>query len=118
MWAWSAAPVLPKAATRSSASISIGSGSSSCNRGEVPIYEPGLEELVRRNVKEGRLSFTTELAPAVQHSMVSFIAVGTPMSASGAADLTGVLKAAEGGRKGRQRLSYHCGQEHGAGRHQ
>jgi UDPglucose 6-dehydrogenase len=64
--------------------------------GEVPIYEPGLEELVRRNVKDGRLSFTTELAPAVQHSMVSFIAVGTPMSASGAADLTGVLAAAEG----------------------
>jgi UDPglucose 6-dehydrogenase len=66
------------------------------NRGEVPIYEPGLEELVRRNVKDGRLSFTTELAPAVQRSMVSFIAVGTPMSASGAADLTGVLAAAEG----------------------
>jgi UDPglucose 6-dehydrogenase len=66
------------------------------NRGEVPIYEPGLEELVRRNVKDGRLSFTTELAPAVQRSMVSFIAVGTPMSATGAADLTGVLAAAEG----------------------
>ena len=66
------------------------------NRGEVPIYEPGLEELVRRNVKDGRLSFTTELGPAVQRSMVSFIAVGTPMSATGAADLTGVLAAAEG----------------------
>jgi UDPglucose 6-dehydrogenase len=66
------------------------------NRGEVPIYEPGLEELVRRNVKDGRLSFTTELGPAVRRSMVSFIAVGTPMSATGAADLTGVLAAAEG----------------------
>jgi UDPglucose 6-dehydrogenase len=65
-------------------------------RGEVPIYEPGLEELVRRNVKDGRLNFTTELAPAIERSMVSFIAVGTPMSASGAADLRGVLAAAEG----------------------
>ena len=75
------------------------------NRGEVPIYEPGLEELVRRNVKDGRLSFTTELAPAVHHSMVSFIAVGTPMSASGAADLTGVLAAAEGVAKAA--IGYH-----------
>ena len=66
------------------------------SRGEVPIYEPGLEELVRRNIKEGRLSFTTELVPAVQRSMVSFIAVGTPMSPTGAADLTGVLAAVEG----------------------
>jgi UDPglucose 6-dehydrogenase len=63
--------------------------------GQVPIYEPGLEELVRRNIKEGRLSFTTDLQSAVPSAMVSFIAVGTPMSKSGAADLTGVLTAAE-----------------------
>src|ERR1700694_2801766 len=63
--------------------------------GKVPIYEPGLEELVRRNIKERRLSFTTDLAGAISQSMVSFIAVGTPMSASGAADLSGVLSAAE-----------------------
>ena len=63
--------------------------------GDVPIYEPGLQELVRRNVKEGRLSFTTEVAEAVGASMVSFIAVGTPMSHNGAADLSGVMRAAE-----------------------
>jgi len=65
------------------------------NAGEIPIYEPGLAELVRRNIEEGRLSFTTDLARAVGQSMVSFIAVGTPMSASGAADLSGVFAAAE-----------------------
>ncbi|MGH8013401.1 MAG: UDP-glucose dehydrogenase family protein [Candidatus Binataceae bacterium] len=65
------------------------------NSGQVPIYEPGLEELVRRNLKEGRLSFTTELVPAVRQSLVSFIAVGTPMSVSGAADLSGVFRAVE-----------------------
>ena len=65
------------------------------NAGGIPIYEPGLEELVRRNVKEHRLSFTTDLAGALSQSMVSFIAVGTPMSKSGAADLSGVFKAAE-----------------------
>src|ERR1700680_3762444 len=65
------------------------------NAGRIPIYEPGLEELVRRNTRESRLQFTTDLKQAVSQSMVSFIAVGTPMSASGAADLTGVLKAAQ-----------------------
>jgi UDPglucose 6-dehydrogenase len=63
--------------------------------GAVPIYEPGLAELVRRNVKEHRLSFTTDLDAAIAHSMVSFIAVGTPMSPNGDADLRGVLSAAE-----------------------
>ena len=63
--------------------------------GKTPIYEPGLEELVRRNLKEGRLRFTTDIADAIKNSMVSYIAVGTPMSASGAADLTAIFRAAE-----------------------
>ncbi|HTW89583.1 MAG TPA: UDP-glucose/GDP-mannose dehydrogenase family protein [Candidatus Binataceae bacterium] len=63
--------------------------------GKIPIYEPGLEELIRRNVNEGRLHFTTDLDDAVRQSLVSFIAVGTPMGANGAADLNGVLIAAE-----------------------
>ena len=65
------------------------------NEGKVPIYEPGLEELVRRNTSEGRLSFTIDAADAIGQSMISFIAVGTPMSKDGAADLSGVMKAAE-----------------------
>src|SRR6266851_1122688 len=65
------------------------------NAGQLPIYEPGLEELVRRHVKETRLCFTTDVERAVAQSMVSFIAVGTPMSETGAADLSGVLSAAE-----------------------
>jgi UDPglucose 6-dehydrogenase len=63
--------------------------------GQVPFYEPGLEELVRRNMKEGRLVFETEVGPAVAKSMITFITVGTPMDASGAADLSAVFKAAE-----------------------
>src|ERR1700676_4088435 len=63
--------------------------------GKIPIYEPGLEELVRRNMKEGRLHFTTDISEAIKQSMVSYIAVGTPMSSSGAADLTAIFKAAE-----------------------
>jgi UDPglucose 6-dehydrogenase len=59
-------------------------------QGKVPIYEPGLEELIRRNVAEGRLSFTTDLAAAVRQSVVCFIAVGTPSGADGAADLSAV----------------------------
>ncbi|WP_224364789.1 UDP-glucose dehydrogenase family protein [Hyalangium versicolor] len=63
--------------------------------GEVPIYEPGLEELIRKNVRERRLSFTTELATAVGPAQVVFIAVGTPEGESGDADLQYVLAAAE-----------------------
>jgi UDPglucose 6-dehydrogenase len=65
------------------------------NAGKIPIYEPGLEELIRRNVGEGRLRFTTDGADAVAQSMISFIAVGTPMGPDGAADLRGVMAAAE-----------------------
>ncbi len=63
--------------------------------GRIPIYEPGLEELVRRNVKEGRLRFSTDTREAVSQSMVSFVAAGTPMGKTGAADLSGVFSAAE-----------------------
>ncbi len=63
--------------------------------GGIPIYEPGLEELVKRNVKEGRLSFTTSYAEALPGAEVAFIAVGTPPGESGEADLTYVLSAAE-----------------------
>jgi UDPglucose 6-dehydrogenase len=65
-------------------------------RGEVPIYEPGLEELIRRNVAEGRLTFTTELADPVKRSRVCFVAVGTPENHDGSADLSAVLSVARG----------------------
>jgi UDPglucose 6-dehydrogenase len=62
--------------------------------GRIPIYEPGLEELVTKNVREKRLSFTTDLKSAVSKSQVVFIAVGTPEGESGDADLQYVLAAA------------------------
>jgi UDPglucose 6-dehydrogenase len=63
-------------------------------RGELPIYEPGLEELVARNVEDRRLHFTTDLTQAVKASEVVFIAVGTPPGEDGDADLQHVLAAA------------------------
>jgi UDPglucose 6-dehydrogenase len=61
-------------------------------RGEIPIYEPGLNELVPRNVTEERLRFTTDLGEAVRASEVLFIAVGTPQDEDGSADLRHVLE--------------------------
>jgi len=61
------------------------------NAGKMPIYEPGLEEMVRRNRNEERLSFTTELPSAVGASEIVFIAVGTPQGEDGSADLQHVL---------------------------
>lgn len=55
--------------------------------GKVPIYEPGLEEMVRRNAEEQRLTFTTDLSDAVKKSAIIFIAVGTPQGANGNANL-------------------------------
>jgi UDPglucose 6-dehydrogenase len=63
-------------------------------RGEMPIYEPGLEELVERNVRAGRLSFTTSYPAALQESEFAFIAVGTPSGVDGEADLRHVAAAA------------------------
>jgi UDPglucose 6-dehydrogenase len=64
-------------------------------RGEIPIYEPGLNDLVHKNVKEGRLAFTTEVANSVASSEVIFIAVGTPSRrGDGHADLSYVYEAA------------------------
>jgi len=56
-------------------------------RGKMPIYEPGLEEMVRRNTEEKRLSFTTALPKAVEASTIVFVAVGTPQGEDGSADL-------------------------------
>jgi UDPglucose 6-dehydrogenase len=62
--------------------------------GGIPIYEPGLEELVERNARERRLSFTTSIAEAMEGTEVAFIAVGTPPGETGEADLSYVLAAA------------------------
>jgi len=64
------------------------------NDGIIPIYEPGLKELVQRNAVDGRLSFTTDLASAVKNSLLQFIAVGTPPGEDGSADLNHVLAVA------------------------
>jgi UDPglucose 6-dehydrogenase len=62
---------------------------------DIPIYEPGLEELVGRNQREGRLRFTTDVGAAVEHGKVVFIAVGTPPGEDGSADLQHVLSVAQ-----------------------
>jgi UDPglucose 6-dehydrogenase len=64
-------------------------------KGGVPIYEPGLEELVRRNQKSGRLSFTTDVGQSIADASVVFIAVGTPPDEDGSADLRHVLSVAD-----------------------
>jgi UDPglucose 6-dehydrogenase len=64
------------------------------NEGGIPIHEPGLESVVKRNVAAGRLQFTTDVAAAVAHGTIQFIGVGTPPDEDGSADLQYVLAAA------------------------
>jgi UDPglucose 6-dehydrogenase len=64
------------------------------NRGEIPIYEPGLEEMVQDNVKAGRMAFTLDPERGVKHGLFQFIAVGTPSDEDGSADLRHVLTVA------------------------
>jgi len=64
------------------------------NNGGIPIHEPGLEDMLKRNVASGRLRFTTDVTASVKHGAVQFIAVGTPMDEDGSADLQYVLAAA------------------------
>jgi len=65
------------------------------NEGQIPIYEPGLDEIISRNQNARRLQFTTDLPKAIEKSQVIFIAVGTPTTESGALDLTYVISAAK-----------------------
>ena len=64
-------------------------------QGRIPIYEPGLEDYVKRNAQDHRLTFTTDLAAAVHQSLACFIAVGTPQDKDGSADLSMVLQVAK-----------------------
>lgn len=63
-------------------------------RGEIPIYEPGLEELVKRNVKEGRIEFTSDLELGVKHGLIIMLCLPTPQDEDGSADLSHVLNCA------------------------
>ncbi len=64
-------------------------------RGELPIYEPGLKDLVEKNVKEGRLTFSTHISEAIRNSLVVFLAVGTPSDGEGGADLSYLFSAVD-----------------------
>jgi UDPglucose 6-dehydrogenase len=66
------------------------------HRGGVPIHEPGLHDMIRRNVAAGRLRFTTDIDAAVRHGALQFIAVGTPPDEDGSADVQHVIAAARG----------------------
>src|SRR5579862_1397247 len=63
-------------------------------RGEIPIHEPGLDALIKRNAEAGRIEFTTDAAKGVEHGLFQLIAVGTPPEEDGSADLRYVLAAA------------------------
>src|SRR5207249_2612363 len=64
-------------------------------QGVIPIYEPGLPEIVERNLRDERLTFTTDLDAAVKKSLVVFVAVGTPTATDGSADLNSIFAVAK-----------------------
>ncbi len=64
-------------------------------RGEIPIYEPGLKDLVEKNVKEGRLTFSTDIPGSIRNNLVIFLAVGTPSDQEGGADLSYLFSAVD-----------------------
>ena len=68
----------------------------SLKNGEIPIYEPGLAEMVRHNEKLGRLHFTTDLKEGIDNSLIIFLAVGTPAMPDGSADISAILSVAAG----------------------
>jgi UDPglucose 6-dehydrogenase len=94
MSVWSPAHVFPTSASMLSAWITTRIGLLVLKKGDVPFYEPGLNELVTRGIAQGRLSFTTDLHYAVTKSLVIFIAVGTPKKEDGSADLRYVQEVA------------------------
>ena len=65
------------------------------NQGKIPFYEPGLKDLVERNVRSGRLLFSNEIGWIIKNSEVIFIAVGTPEAEDGSADLTTIYSTAD-----------------------
>ncbi len=65
------------------------------NSGQVPIYEPSLSEMMKRNSEKGRLSFTTDLKEMLDFSLFVFISVGTPPNEDGSADLSHILQVAK-----------------------
>ena len=96
MSGWFPAPACPNSAMTWSASTRTPPRSQLCAAGAIPIFEPGLDEVVAANVRAGRLSFATEMAKAVADAEAVFIAVGTPSRrGDGHADLTYVFAAAE-----------------------
>ena len=95
MWGWFPAPALPISVTRSPAWTRTTSKIAALRRGEIPIFEPGLDALVASNVKAKRLDFTTDLTAPVAEADAVFIAVGTPSRrGDGHADLSYVHAAA------------------------
>ena len=86
-------------------------------RGDVPFYEPGLHDLIKRNADLGRLTFTTSTAEAVAGAEIVFIAVGTPSADDGSADLSYVLDAAKQIGAALTGFTVDRHQEHRPGRH-